>query len=226
MTTLLAGLGFGLGLIIAIGAQNAFVLRQGLRREHVGVVVAICALSDVVLIAVGAAGVGRLIATNQSVLTLVTVLGAVVLLGYGAMAARRAVRGEVLTVTSEDAPDPATGPPASHAQSRGSTSTLTKRSTLRSAALMALALTWLNPHVYLDTVVLLGSVSASYPRPWLFAVGAAIGSITWFSALGFGARALAPLFARPLAWRVLDSVIALVMVVIAVNLLLGLVQPG
>jgi L-lysine exporter family protein LysE/ArgO len=199
--TLLAGLGFGLGLIVAIGAQNAYVLRQGIRREHVGLVVAVCAVSDVLLITVGAAGVGGLIARHTAALTVVTALGAVVLLVYAAHAVRRAVRPGALSVTH-----PSGG----------------ERTRIGSVLLAVLALTWLNPHVYLDTVVLLGSVSASYAAPWLFAVGAAVASIGWFTALGFGARLLAPVFGSPGAWRIFDVAVAVVMTSIAVKLLLGL----
>ena len=201
MITVLAGLGFGLGLIVAIGAQNAYVLRQGIRREHVWLVVAVCAVSDVLLIAVGAAGVGAVIARHTTALTVVTVLGAGVLLGYTVQAVRRAVRPAALSVAS----------------------TGTESTRIGSVVLAALALTWLNPHVYLDTVVLLGSISATYATPWLFALGAAVASIGWFAALGFGARLLAPLFARPGAWRIFDVGVAVVMTSIAAKLLLGLV---
>jgi L-lysine exporter family protein LysE/ArgO len=202
MITLLAGLGFGLGLIVAIGAQNAYVLRQGIRREHIGVVVAVCAVSDVLLITVGAAGVGAVIARHTTALTVVTVLGAGVLLIYAVQAVRRAIRPAALAVARPDGDE---------------------RTRLGSVVVAALALTWLNPHVYLDTVVLLGSVSATYATPWLFALGAATASIGWFAALGFGARLLAPVFARPGAWRVFDVCVALVMTGIAVKLLVGLV---
>ncbi|WP_313558537.1 LysE/ArgO family amino acid transporter [Miniimonas arenae] len=274
MTTVLAGLLFGWGLIVAIGAQNAFVLRQGVARSHVGVVVAVCAVSDLVLIGIGAAGLGRVIAAHDGVLTVVTVLGATVLLWYGWLAARRAwrpaVHGLELGAAEGDGSSPGAGDggrgaaldsgpgvgagsgsavpgsaaPESAAPSAVTGSTVTgsavaavaavpltpsgpaaarpARSSLRVAVLTALALTWLNPHVYLDTVVLLGSVSASYAQPWLFAVGAGIGSITWFTALGYGAGLLAPVFARPSAWRVLDTVIAVVMVAVAASLLAGL----
>ena len=203
--TLLAGLGFGLGLIVAIGAQNAYVLRQGIRREHVGVVVAVCAVSDVLLITVGAAGVGAAIARHTAALAVVTLLGAGVLLAYAVQAVRRAIRPTGLTVSQQNGSEP---------------------TRMGSVVLAGLALTWLNPHVYLDTVVLLGSVSASYATPWLFAVGAAIASIAWFAGLGFGARLLAPAFAKPSSWRVFDGAVAVVMTSIAVKLLLGLVSAG
>ena len=200
ISTVLAGFGFGFGLIVAIGAQNAYVLRQGVRREHIGAVVTICVASDIVLIAVGAAGVGAAIARHTTALTVVTVLGAGVLLAYGMQAVRRAIRPHVLTTSQE-------GPTESR---------------LGSVVLTALALTWLNPSVYLDTVVLLGSVSASYPVPWLFGAGAALASVTWFTAVGYGAGFLAPVFAKPIAWRIFDILVALVMTAIAVKLIAGL----
>jgi L-lysine exporter family protein LysE/ArgO len=197
---LAAGLGFGLGLIVAIGAQNAYVLRQGLRRERVGLVVAVCAGSDLLLISVGTAGVGGLVAAHPGVLTVVTVAGAGVLITYGVLAARRAIRPGQLTATTG-------GPPSTASAVLGTT----------------VAFTWLNPHVYLDTVVLLGSVAATYGASrWSFAAGAGLASVLWFTLLGFGARLLGPLFARPVSWRVLDAAIALVMVTNAAGLLLGL----
>jgi L-lysine exporter family protein LysE/ArgO len=197
---IVSGLGFGFGLIVAIGAQNAYVLRQGLRREHVGIVVALCAGSDLLLIAVGTAGVGALVATNAALLTVVSVVGAAVLLVYGGLALRRAIAPSGLSAQTG-------GPPVSGRRVMATT----------------LAFTWLNPHVYLDTVVLLGSVSAGYGAGrWWFALGAAAASIVWFSVLGFGARLARPLFERPAAWRVLDVIIAAVMVTIAVGLLRGL----
>lgn len=200
LTSLLAGLGLGLSLIVAIGAQNAFVLRQGLRREHVLVVVAICALSDAVLIALGVAGLGALIEQAEWLLVVVRIAGAAFLTWYGVRSALRAVRPGTLDA------DPA-GSPIS----------------LKAAVLTVLALTWLNPHVYLDTVVLLGSIGATHGDDrWWFALGAAIGSVLWFSLLGFGSRLLRPLFARPASWRVLDALIAVVMVAIAVSLIVGL----
>jgi len=197
----LAGLGFGLSLIIAIGAQNAFVLRQGLRREHVVVVVAICAISDLVLILVGVGGLGTLVQLAPWLLVVVRIGGALFLLGYGLLAARRALRpASTLTAATEGATTP-----------------------VAQVALTALALTWLNPHVYLDTVVLLGSVAGTHGDDrWWFGAGAALGSLLWFAALGFGARLLRPLFARPTSWRVLDGVIAVVMLALAVSLVVGL----
>lgn len=199
LTTALAGLGFGFSLIVAIGAQNAYVMRQGLRREHVGVVVAICTLSDIVLISLGAAGVGALIQSHPAVLVAVTLLGCAVLTWYAIQSLRRAVRPEVLIVDGKG-----------------------EAVRMSSVALTAAALTWLNPHVYLDTVVLVGSVASTYPAPWVFAVGAMLASVVWFCALGFGARALRPLFARPAAWRVFDLVVAAIMLSVAVGMLLGL----
>jgi L-lysine exporter family protein LysE/ArgO len=195
----LSGLGLGLSLIIAIGAQNAFVLRQGLRREHVLLVVAICALSDLALIALGVGGAGLLFTAVPVLVEVVRWVGAAFLLLYGVGAARRALRPSRLTASDESA-------------------ALTRPSTLAVAA-TCLALTWLNPHVYLDTVVLLGSVASTHGEwRWAFGAGAGLGSILWFSALGFGARLLAPLFARPIAWRVLDAIIAVVMVALAAML--------
>jgi Lysine efflux permease len=199
----LAGLGLGLSLIVAIGAQNAFVLRQGLRREHVLAVVAVCALSDAVLIAAGVAGGGALFTAVPWLVDVIRWAGAAFLAGYGLLAARRALRR----------PDPdaaglraGTGPAAAG---------------LGATIATTLALTWLNPHVYLDTVLLLGSVASTHgDSRWWFAGGAALGSILWFTSLGFGARLLDPLFARPLAWRILDGVIAAVMLTLAVLLVL------
>jgi L-lysine exporter family protein LysE/ArgO len=196
LTAAAAGLGLGLSLIVAIGAQNAFVLRQGLRGEHVAAVVAICLLSDVVLIAAGVGGAGALVTRAPDVVTVVCFAGAAFLLVYGLMAARRALQpGALLT-------DAAGG-----------------RTRTAVAVSTALALTWLNPHVYLDTVVLLGSLSSTYgERRWAFGGGAAVASALWFTGLGFGARLLRPVFARPAAWRVLDAVIAVVMLALATSL--------
>lgn len=200
LTALLAGLGLGLSLIVAIGAQNAFVLRQGLRREHVLVVVAICALSDAVLIVAGVGGLGALIQNAGWALVTVRIAGAAFLTWYGVKSAMRAAKPGVLK-----------------ADEGGEAITRT------AAVGTVLALTWLNPHVYLDTVLLVGSIGGTYGADrWWFAFGASLGSVLWFSALGFGSRALRPLFAKPVAWRVLDAIIAVVMIAIAVSLIVGL----
>ncbi|RBY91807.1 amino acid transporter [Blastococcus sp. TBT05-19] len=196
-TAALAGLGLGLSLIVAIGAQNAFVLRQGLRLEHVGAVVAVCALSDALLICAGVLGAGALLLSRPGLLTVVCFAGAAFLLVYGALAARRALR------------------PAGALSADASGS----RTALAVTIATVLGLTWLNPHVYLDTVVLLGSLSTTYADDrWWFAAGAAVGSVAWFTGLGFGARLLRPVFARPTAWRVLDAVIAVVMTALGISL--------
>lgn len=197
---LLSGLGFGLSLIIAIGAQNAFVLRQGLRREHVLVVVLVCALSDALLIGLGVGGLGTLLQFVPWLIVVVRIGGAAFLIVYGILAVRRAVRPKALVAEGGGA-----------------------AMSLRTALGTVLALTWLNPHVYLDTVVLLGSVAGTHNGDrWWFGLGAAVGSIVWFTALGYGARLLRPLFAKPIAWRILDGSIAVVMFAIAISLLLGL----
>jgi L-lysine exporter family protein LysE/ArgO len=202
----LAGLGFGLSLIVAIGAQNMFVLRQGLRREHVGVVVAACTLSDVVLIGAGVAGAGALLGAVPWLVTVMRWGGAAFLLAYAGLAARRALRPTGASLQ----PDHAARPSAA-----GRTGAVAVLGT-------SLAITWLNPHVYLDTLVVLGSIAGGHgDGRWWFAAGAMLGSLVWFTALGYGARLLRPVFARPGAWRVLDGVIALVMVAIAVGLLLA-----
>ncbi|GAA3697789.1 LysE/ArgO family amino acid transporter [Arthrobacter ginkgonis] len=200
----LAGFGSGLSLIAAIGAQNAFVLRQGIRREHVLPVVAVCIASDALLILAGVAGFGALTSQAPWLLVAARLGGAAFLLVYAVFAARRALRPAALTV--EDA-----APPGSD-----------RRTGAQAAVLTVAALTWLNPHVYLDTVVLLGSLAAAQGDPgrWLFAVGAAVASLLWFSALGFGARGLRRFFARPASWRVLDGLVAVVMAALAVSLLL------
>ena len=200
----LAGLGFGLSLILVIGAQNAFVLRTGAlasARRHVGVVVALCTVSDAVLIAAGVAGAGAALQSGRWVLPAVKIAGACFLVGYGALALRRALRPG--TVADASAPVP--------------------RASLAALVVTTLALTWLNPGVYLDTVVLLGTVATSHgAQRWWFGGGAALGSALWFGVLGFGARALAPVLARPGAWRVLDVFVAAVMLLTATRLLIGL----
>jgi L-lysine exporter family protein LysE/ArgO len=207
----LAGLLTTLSLIVAIGAQNAYVLRQGLLRSHVGVVVVICAASDAVLIAAGVGGVGAFVDGTSWALVVVRWIGVAFLLWYAAASLRRAARPESLAVgDSED-----DGPGARrHRESRGAVVTKT------------VLLTWLNPHVYLDTVLLIGSIAAAHDGGqvagrWWFGVGAALGSVLWFCGLGFGARLLAPLLARPRSWQILEICIAATMVVVAGKLALG-----
>lgn len=198
MTPILFGFATSLSLIVAIGAQNAFVLRQGIRNEHVLPVVILCAVSDLVLIVAGVAGVGALVTAHPQLLTVARYGGAAFLMGYGLLAARRAIRPTTLT--------PSDAGPAS----------------LKSVVLTCLALTFLNPHVYLDTVVLLGTLASQQgDARWRFGAGAAAASLVWFFSLGFGARRLAGLFAKPSTWRVLDGVIALTMIGLGVSLALG-----
>ncbi|MFE2476352.1 LysE family transporter [Streptomyces sp. NPDC059389] len=188
----LAGLGTGLSLIVAIGAQNAFVLRQGVRRHAVLAVVAICALSDALLIALGVAGVGAFVTAWPAALTAVAIAGGTFLIAYGVLAARRVLR---------PTPGAALGSEGATAGSR------------RRAVLTCLAMTWLNPHVYLDTVLLVGSLAADRgDLRWAFGIGAGLASLIWFATLGYGARLLSGPLARPAAWRVLDGLVAATMV--------------
>ena len=198
MTAFLAGLTLGLGLIIAIGAQNAFVLRQGLKREHVFWVCLVCALSDALLIAAGVAGFGFIIERFPWLIEAMRYGGAAFLIIYGVRSVLAAFRStETLTAAASAA------------------------GSLRKAILTCLAFTWLNPHVYLDTVVLLGSISTQFgdAKP-IFATGAMLASFGFFFSLGYGARLLRPLFANVTAWRLLDGATALVMFGIAAKLLL------
>ncbi|MEU7560539.1 LysE/ArgO family amino acid transporter [Streptomyces eurythermus] len=199
LTAAAAGFGTGLSLIVAIGAQNAFVLRQGVRRHAVLTVVGICALSDAALIALGVGGVGAVVVAWPGALRAVGVVGGLFLLCYGVLAARRVLRpGAGLTTEGETA------------------------GSRRRAVLTCLAMTWLNPHVYLDTVFLLGSLAADRgPLRWTFGLGAALASLCWFTALGFGARLLGRYLARPGAWRVLDGLVAATMLVLGVSLVAG-----
>jgi L-lysine exporter family protein LysE/ArgO len=195
LSAALAGFLTSMTLIVAIGAQNAFVLRQGIRREHVLPVVAVCATADALLITAGIAGLGALITNHPTVLSVTRYGGAAFLLVLAFGAFRRARRPEVL--------DPAAAGPAS----------------LSAVLTTCLALTFLNPHVYLDTVVLLGSLAHQHdPGAWAFGVGAVLASVTWFTALGFGAAFLRPVFARPRSWQVLDVIIGVVMATLAVLL--------
>lgn len=193
------GFSLGAGLIVAIGAQNAFVLRQGLVRRHVLPLVLFCALSDALLIAAGAAGFGSLVAASPLLLKLAAFGGAAFLAAYGLRALRNALKPQVLAAAAAE--------------------TVSLGKALATVA----AFTFLNPHVYLDTVVLVGGIAGRYPadqRLW-FAGGAMTASLVWFAALGYGARLLAPLFARAVAWRILDTLIAAIMLTLAGGLLLS-----
>lgn len=194
----------GLALIVAIGAQNAFVLRQGIRGEHIVPIVAVCALSDAVLIAAGVLGTGALITAAPAAVVVLRYVGAAFLVTYGIMAARRALRPQSLAATEE---------PAHNGGAKRN---------LAAAVTTVLALTWLNPHVYLD-IALLGSIASAQGAQlqWWFGAGAMLGSIVWFSSLGFGARFLRGFFARPLSWRFLDGGIAITMVALGTGLVLG-----
>ena len=194
---LIAGFLSGAVLIIAIGAQNSFVLRQGIRREHVLPLVLLCSSADAVLILAGVAGLGALIQAEPALLGFARYAGAAFLVAYGVASARRALKAEQLLV------DASTG------------------TSLGVAVTTCLAFTFLNPHVYLDTVILLGSLANQRGEgQWTFAAGAVSASFAWFFALGYGARFLAPLFAKPVAWRILDTLITFVMFGLAGMLLL------
>ena len=215
---LLAGLGLGLSLIVAIGAQNLFVLRQGIRREHVLAVVVVCAASDAILIVLGVSGVGLALAALPWLVTAVRWAGAAFLVGYGLLTARRAWR-PAGALTVDDPRDDIAGSATERPVQVQPTTTATR---LSATVLTVLALTWLNPHVYLDTVFLLGGVANTHGDDrWLFALGAVMASILWFSALGFGARYLGRWLATPRAWRILDAIIAVVMIVLGVSLVVG-----
>lgn len=196
MSIAIAGFLTGLSLIIAIGPQNAFVLRQGVRREHIAVVVALCALSDISLIAAGTYGVGALINDRPIVRAVLTWGGAAYLTWYAWTCFRSALRPGALMV-AEAAP-------------------------ATSVAVTTLALTWLNPHVYLDTVVMIGTITNQYGEArWVNALGVMISSVAWFAALGYGARALAGPLSRPTVWRWVDAGIGVVMLLVAARLVTG-----
>ena len=195
MNAAVAGFATGLSLIVAIGAQNAYLLRLGLTRRHVGVAVAICAASDVVLILLGIGGIGRATRSYPGVLEVLRWVGVAYLVGYALYSFRRATRREVLVPSDDDPPS------------------------LRAVVATTLAFTFLNPHVYLDTVLLLGSVGNQYGTGrWAFAAGACAASIAWFACLGYGARWASRLMSRPATWRALDIVIGVVMVLVAVSI--------
>ncbi|ASJ76328.1 LysE/ArgO family amino acid transporter [Granulosicoccus antarcticus] len=197
LAALTAGFFLGASLIIAIGSQNAFVLRQGLRGEHVALICLTCAFSDALLITAGVFGFGELVEHSPWIAPVARYGGAAFLLGYALLAFVSAWRGGgTLEAAERAAPS------------------------WKVALLTCLALTWLNPHVYLDTLVLLGAASVKYEAfPSAFAIGAVCASFLFFFSLGYGARLLQPLFARPMAWRILDVVIGVVMLLIAASLL-------
>ncbi|MGY5766563.1 LysE/ArgO family amino acid transporter [Brachybacterium sp. DNPG3] len=212
MTPVLHGLLVGLSLIIAIGSQNVFVLRQGIRREHVLAVVLVCSLSDVVLIAAGAGGLGALVRAVPEVVVAARWGGVAFLLGYAVLAARRALRGGEALETGAAGETGETGVAGGRSAGTG----------ILAAVATALALTWLNPHVYLDTVLLLGSIAATHGAlAWQFAAGAMVASVLWFTALGLGARRLGRVLSSPRAWRALDGVVAATMVIVAGVLAFG-----
>ena len=197
-TVFLAGLSIGLSLIVAIGAQNAFVLRQGLRGEHVFAVALVCALSDALLIALGVTSFGRIALALPGLDPVMRFGGAGFLAWHGAKSLHAALRS-----TASLKPQ-----------------TAAAASSLKQAVLACLGFTWLNPHVYLDTVVLIGAVAAQFPGAGLsFGAGAATGSFLFFFALGYGASWLRPLFARPGAWRVFEAIVAIIMGSLAFKLL-------
>ena len=199
ITSALLGFATGLSLIVAIGAQNAFVLQQGIRREHVLPVVLICGITDALLEVLGVAGIGLAIERAPLLIEVIRWGGVAFLLWYAWGAVRRALRPEALVAAE------------------GS------QSTLKQVVISCLAITSLNPHVYLDTMVLMGSIGNAQgdPERWWFVTGGAIASILWFAVLGFGARALTRFFATPRSWQILDWIIAVIMVVIAARIALG-----
>ena len=191
-----AGLITGLSLIVAIGAQNAFILRLGLMRSHIGIAVFICALSDALLIFLGTAGMGAVVQSHKSILKAVSWVGAAYLLYFAVSAGRRVFKSESLESSAEVI--------------------MSKKSVV----LAVLGFTWLNPHVYLDTVLLVGSIGSQFGKQrWIFAAGASIASVLWFTGLGYGSRAAARIMARPITWKILDIFIAIVMTTIAITLI-------
>ena len=192
MFAIIPGFLAGLSLIIAIGAQNAFVIRQGLTNKFVLLTVLICAFSDAILIALGASGLGALIKSNKNILEFVRWFGVIYLLWFAFKSAKSVFKKEVLNSAGEASAD------------------------RKSVILTVLALTFLNPHVYLDTVILLGSISNQFGTDkWFFVIGAMLASFIWFTAIGFGAKSASRFMSQPIFWKILDSIIALVMVSIA-----------
>ena len=191
----LSGFLLGLSLIIAIGSQNAFVLKQGLKREHIFFVCLFCALSDAILISAGVGGFGAVTARYPHIVDVAKFAGVVFLLGYGLQSLYASVRlSQALTVEGQVV------------------------SSLKKALLLCFGFTWLNPHVYLDTLVLVGMVSTGASSKVVFAAGAISASFFFFFALGYGARLLKPLFAKPKAWNVLDALVGILMLYLAWHL--------
>ncbi|WP_299880806.1 LysE/ArgO family amino acid transporter [uncultured Cocleimonas sp.] len=199
MSTFLTGLILGASLIIAIGAQNAYVLKQGLLKKHVFIICLICSLSDAILIVIGTSGLGKIVNDHPDWLKVITWLGAIYLIIFGLMSLRSAFKNETLEIAATD----------------GSSQNL------RKVVATVLALTFLNPHVYLDTVLLIGSIASPYSdeHRLYFTIGAVCASFLWFFTLGYGARLLAPLFAKTHAWKILNILIGLVMFSIAYHLI-------
>lgn len=195
MLAYVTGLFAGLSLIIAIGAQNAFVIRQGLTKKYVFLVTAICAISDVVLIIAGVAGLGAIIGSLPWLLEFIRWAGVAYLLWFAFKSVRAALKNDALDATGSQSGN------------------------LKNTVLTVLAMTWLNPHVYLDTVIFLGAIANQFTDArWWFAAGASTGSILWFFSLGFGAVAASKFMSKPIFWKILDSVIAAVMVALAITL--------
>lgn len=197
LPTFLTGFVMSGALIMAIGAQNVFVLRQGLKREHVGPIVLFCGFADAILIAAGVGGVGALLGAMPQLTLALTLGGAAFLAWYGFKAFQRVLAPEAMAMTA------------------------TEGVNLGCALGTTAAFTFLNPHVYLDTVLLMGAAGSAHApalRPF-FVAGAATASITWFASLGYGARILTPLFARPSAWKVLDAIVCIVMLTLAASLI-------
>jgi L-lysine exporter family protein LysE/ArgO len=196
MSIALTGFLIGLSLIVAIGAQNAYLLRLGLSRNHVGTAVFICTISDAILIFAGVAGMGKIIESQKTILKIICWIGAIYLLYFAISALRRVMKSESLTPASEIG--------------------LSKKQ----AVVSVLGFTWLNPHVYLDTLLLAGSIGGRYGiHRWYFAIGSSLASLVWFTSLGYGAKALSKYMSRPITWKILDLFISVVMSIISISLI-------
>jgi len=199
LLTFLKGMGIGGSLIIAIGAQNAFVLSQGIRKNHTILIPLICASCDTILLAIGVAGVGTFIASSRMLSCVAGIGGSIFLFCYGAGSFRSALKGQRLNIDQ-----------------KGQTS-------LKAVVLTTLAVTLLNPHVYIDTILLMGSIASQFQAPGhlFFGAGAATASFIWFFGLSLGSRLLAPLFKKELSWRILDSLVGIIMWLVAISVLKG-----